>query len=112
MMKNNSIARCSKILARQKYFESKENDQNDMMERNHQKFKPPPTLQTIERHKSSREVVNKKDQNAQRSQLLQLAMDWDCIDVAKAFILQNSLDNILVSIPKRMMMDGEISYLE
>lgn len=57
-------------------------------------------------------MVNKKDQNAQRSQLLQLAMDWDCIDVAKAFILQNSLDNILVSIQKRMMIDGKISRLE
>jgi hypothetical protein len=37
-----------------------------------------------------------KDQNAQRSQLLELAMDWDCVDVAKELILQNSLDNILV----------------
>jgi len=37
-----------------------------------------------------------KDQNAQRSQLLTLAMNWDCVDVAKELILQNSLDNILV----------------
>ncbi|CAF1094081.1 unnamed protein product [Adineta steineri] len=37
------------------------------------------------------------DQDAQRSQLLQLAMNWDCIDVAKELILQNSLDNILNS---------------
>jgi len=51
-----------------------------------------------ERQTNSRQNVNKKDQNAQRSQLLQLAMDWDCIDVAKELILQNSLDNILVRI--------------
>ena len=62
----------------------------------HRKAKPPPTPLVKERHINSRQNVNKKDQNAQRSQLLQLAMDWDCIDVAKELILQNSLDNILV----------------
>jgi hypothetical protein len=60
------------------------------------KVKPSPTSQAKQRQSSSRQNVNKKDQNAQRSQLLQLAMDWDCIDVAKELILQNSLDNILV----------------
>jgi hypothetical protein len=64
----------------------------------HRKIKAPPTSQMKERHTSSRQNVSKKDQNAQRSQLLKLAMDWDCIDVAKELILQNSLDNILVRI--------------
>ncbi len=62
------------------------------------KIKHPPTSHGKERQTSSRHNVNKKDQNAQRSQLLQLAMDWNCIDVAKELILQNSLDNILVRI--------------
>ncbi len=64
----------------------------------HRKIKAPPTSQMKERHTSSRQNVSKKDQNAQRSQLLKLAMDWKCIDVAKELILQNSLDNILVRI--------------
>jgi ankyrin repeat protein len=40
--------------------------------------------------------IHKKDEGAQRTQLLELAMSWDCIDVAKELILKNSLDNILV----------------
>ena len=35
------------------------------------------------------------DKNAfQLDQLLQLTMDWDCIDVAKKFVLENSLTGI------------------
>ena len=83
-------------LARQKYFERKENDQNDTIEMTQRRVKSAPTSQVKLRQTNARQNVNKKDQNAQRSQLLQLAMDWDCIDVAKELILQNSLDNILV----------------
>jgi len=61
-------------------------------------MKTPSASHIKERQTSARQNINKKDQSAQRSQLLQLAMDWDCIDVAKEFILQNSLDNILVKI--------------
>ena len=39
---------------------------------------------------------NVKDRNAHRTQLLQLAMDWNCIDLTKELILKNSLDNTLV----------------
>jgi len=42
------------------------------------------------------ESVIKNGENAQRSQLLELAMDWNCIDVAKELILESSLNNILV----------------
>ncbi len=83
-------------LARQKYFERKESDQNDTLEMSQRKFKLPPTSETKKRQSNSRQSVNRKDRNAQRSQLLTLAMDWDCVDVAKELILQNSLDNILV----------------
>ncbi|CAF3378524.1 unnamed protein product, partial [Rotaria sp. Silwood2] len=81
--------------SRQKYFKRKENDQNDAIDMYQRKFKPPPNSQDKKRQSSARQNVNKKDQNAQRSQLLLLAMDWNCIDVAKELILQNSLDNIL-----------------
>ncbi|CAF1184605.1 unnamed protein product [Adineta steineri] len=81
--------------SRQKYFERKENDQNDLSEKYERNSKPPPTADAKRHHADSRQNVNKRDQNAQRSQLLQLAMDWDCINVAKELILQNSLDNIL-----------------
>ncbi len=83
-------------LARQRYFQRKENDQNDTIERSEGKLKPPPSPEVKKRQSESRRGVNMKDQNAQRSQLLELAMDWDCIDVAKELILQNSLDKILV----------------
>lgn len=83
-------------LARQEYFKRKENSQNETMERKQQSVKPPMGEKDKQRQMNSNQIVNKKDQNAQRSQLLQLAMDWDCVDVAKELILQNSLDNILV----------------
>jgi len=38
----------------------------------------------------------KQDEVVERSRLLELAMDWDCIDVAKEFALKNSLEYILV----------------
>ncbi|CAF1449983.1 unnamed protein product [Adineta steineri] len=81
--------------SRQKYFERKESDENETMERSLRKSKPQPTPYVKQHHADSRHDVNRRDQNAQRSQLLQLAMDWDCINVAKELILQNSLDNIL-----------------
>lgn len=40
--------------------------------------------------------IKEKEDRAERTRLLQLAMDWDCIDIAKEFIFQSSLDNILV----------------
>ncbi len=48
----------------------------------------------MESHSYSR--ISRKEQNSERSRLLDLAMDWNCIDVAKEFIFKNSLDNILV----------------
>jgi hypothetical protein len=65
---------------------------------NQRKNKSPLIPHAKDRRTTSHQDVTKKDQNAQRSQLLTLAMDWDCIDVAKELILENSLDNILVRI--------------
>lgn len=48
----------------------------------------------IEEHHQIR--IKEKEDQAERTRLLQLAMDWDCIDIAKEFIFQSSLDNILV----------------
>ncbi|CAF4804540.1 unnamed protein product, partial [Rotaria socialis] len=82
--------------SRKKYFEKKETDQNDAIESNLRKLKPLPSSQDRKRQSNARHNINRKDQIAQRTQLLQLAMDWNCIDVAKELILENSLDNILV----------------
>jgi hypothetical protein len=41
---------------------------------------------------------NKKNQKTVSTLLLDLAMDWNCIDVAKEYVLENSLDNIGVLI--------------
>jgi hypothetical protein len=46
----------------------------------------------------SRFHISQKDQKATRSRLLKLAIDWDCIDVAKEFIFKNSLNHIMVMI--------------
>jgi hypothetical protein len=46
----------------------------------------------------SRFRISQKDQKAERFRLLKLAMDWDCIDVAKEFIFKNSLNHIMVMI--------------
>ncbi len=41
---------------------------------------------------------SKRNEEAERDLLLQLAMDWDCIDVAKEFVFENSIANITVEI--------------
>ncbi len=46
--------------------------------------------------KSSRKKKSKPDSSENQTTLLDLAMEWDCIDVAKEFVLENSLDNIPV----------------
>ena len=79
-------------------MERRENEYNETMERNQRKNKSPALPRGKEPETISRQHITKKDQNAQRSQLLTLAMDWNCIGVAKELILENSLDNILVRI--------------
>ncbi|UJR22717.1 hypothetical protein I4U23_025751 [Adineta vaga] len=81
--------------SQQNYFERKESDQVDAMEKRHRRSKPPLTLETVQRHTTTNRNVHQRDQTAQRSDLLLLAMDWNCIEVAKELILQNSLDKIL-----------------
>jgi hypothetical protein len=41
----------------------------------------------------------------ERDPLLELAMDWNCIDVAKEFVFENSLDNIIVKILIQVCID-------
>jgi hypothetical protein len=85
------------FLARQKLSKRKENEQNDAVERKQKKLKAMRKVRE-EYESKSRFPINHKDQNAERSRLLNLAMDWECIDAAKEFIFQSSLDNILVRI--------------
>jgi nitrate/TMAO reductase-like tetraheme cytochrome c subunit len=83
-------------LARQRYFKKKQNEQNTEETRKQQREKPQSSLYIKQCQSTSRQDVTNKDQRAQRSHLLELAMNWDCIDVAKELILENSLHNILV----------------
>ncbi|UJR26318.1 hypothetical protein I4U23_007656 [Adineta vaga] len=46
-------------------------------------------------HHKSHDSIYQKEQNAERSQLLDVAMDWNCIDAAKEWIFRGALDNIL-----------------
>ena len=52
--------------------------------------------QKIADHLSSVSRINQNNLKAEQTALLYLAMDWNCIDVAREFIFQNSLANILV----------------
>ena len=46
----------------------------------------------------SRFHIVQKDQKAERLGLLKLAIDWNCIDIAKEFIFRNSANSIMVII--------------
>ena len=55
------------------------------------------TSKEVERDmKKSHSLISEQAQRAERFRLMKLAMDWDCFDVAKEFLLSNSLDNIMV----------------
>ncbi|CAF4944666.1 unnamed protein product, partial [Rotaria sp. Silwood1] len=60
--------------------------------------------ETIDRHD-----ILKKEQKIERKRLLTLAMNWNCIHIAKEFIFQNSLDNIMNK--KRFFIDALINNL-
>jgi len=61
-----------------------------------ERFQPPPNPKRKEIESKARFRISRKEEKSQRSRLLDLAMNWNCIDVAKEFIFKNSLDNILV----------------
>lgn len=81
----------SQILLKIKAIQRK--DKSEIIE---QRRKPPhPT--TVKKYQLNSELnIHRHDENAQRSRLLNLAMDWDCIDVANELILKNSIDFISV----------------
>jgi hypothetical protein len=47
---------------------------------------------------NTQSTSNKENQKSISTLLLDLAMDWNCIDVAKEYVIKNSLDNIGVLI--------------
>lgn len=81
------------FLARQKLSKRKDDDRSREVESRQSK------VQSLYQRKiavSSLSDVSKKEKNAERTRLLDLAMDWNCINTARELIFQNSLDNILV----------------
>ncbi|CAF2638466.1 unnamed protein product [Rotaria sp. Silwood2] len=80
---------------RQQLFKKKENEEQDKMELNQRRSKRNPNIDDKIHQSRIYQDVKKIDDIAQRSQLLELAMDWDCIEVARELILENSLNNIL-----------------
>jgi hypothetical protein len=48
------------------------------------------------KRKKARQEKFEKERTARATQLLELAMDWDRIHVAKELIIKNTLTNILV----------------
>jgi hypothetical protein len=84
------------VLARQKLSKRKEDEQDQQAENIHRKAKTPRADKLKNTEVLSRSIISKKERNAERTKLLDLAMDWNCIEVAKELIFQSSLDNILV----------------
>ena len=88
--------------SRQKPSEAEEQALQDVNRRDNERKDVIQTKRNGSRHKpngteeQALQDVKKKGQNAHRTQLLELAMDWNCIAVAKELILKNSLGNILV----------------
>lgn len=82
----------SLFLARRKFSKRKMNDREN--EKDKQVTAKSSRRRNVEEQHRNR--IEEKEDRAERTRLLQLAMDWDCVDVAKEFIFQSSLDNILV----------------
>ena len=85
-------------IARQQNMELREKQQEKHELRQVRSSKPPPSVKGIQQQEMARDELQKSDRNVERTQLLSLALDWDCIDVARELILKNSLDNIIVCI--------------
>ena len=84
------------FLASQRLLNIKAIQRKDKSEIIQQRRKPQytPIMEQLQLH--SEIDIHRHDENAQRSRLLNLAMDWDCIDVANELILKNSIDFLSV----------------
>ena len=89
---------CIFFSARQALVDRREKQQETYEARIGRSSEPPPTTTGLHLQEKSRDKRRKGDRQVEHTKLLELAMDWDCIDVAKELILKNSLDNIMVSI--------------
>ena len=87
----------STFVAQQRRIDRKEAEQEELERRQHARLKSGPDEITKKKQAVSQAQANKKTRISQRTELLELAMNWNCIDVAKELILKNSLENILVS---------------
>ncbi|CAF3415902.1 unnamed protein product [Rotaria sp. Silwood2] len=85
-----SICRSREILTKLKELE-----RNDEIEMNKQLLKKSNLKDKIIDEHTNNLKIMKKDQDAERTRLLYLAMQWNSIDIAREFIFRNSLDNIL-----------------
>ncbi|CAF1229932.1 unnamed protein product [Rotaria sordida] len=81
--------------SRQKLTQIKEQNSNDRFGTSRRTLPKLNTRQEIIDNRMARSKIMEKDQTIERTRLLDLAMKWDCIHVAKEFIFRNSLDSIL-----------------
>ena len=92
-----AIRRVRIVSARQKLFQRKEAEENRKEQRRN-KRKKLEQQRTVQDARPSLDDNERHEQRDDRSDLLKLAMRWNCIDAAKELILKNSLENIMVSI--------------
>lgn len=91
------ISLISTLVAQQRRINRKEAEQEELERRQQARLKSAPDDITKKKQAVSQAQVNRKTRISQRTELLELAMNWNCIDVAKELILKNSLENIIVS---------------
>lgn len=85
------------LLARQKDLERKEIQRKHKAEIVQKRLKPPLTESRRQQHQQSYNEIHTQDESSVTLQLLELAMDWNSIDIAKELVLKNSLEFILVN---------------
>ncbi|CAF4549278.1 unnamed protein product, partial [Rotaria sp. Silwood1] len=81
--------------SRQRFIKMKEQKTNEQLETRRRRLAKLNSGKQKTDDLADRSKIMKKDQVAEQTRLLDLAMKWDCITVAREFIFQNSLDNIL-----------------
>ncbi|CAF1409612.1 unnamed protein product, partial [Adineta steineri] len=80
--------------ASQKQHRMALHDRVNTLKRYKNKSRPMLTDENIHHHSTSVSTKSKQEKTIQSTLLLELAMSWNSIDVAKELILQNSLENI------------------
>lgn len=86
------------LVVSQRLSKRREDERNDEAELTRTRLKITTTSGQTNRKLKAHSRISENDRKAERSRLLDLAMDWNCVNIAKEFVFKNSLTNIMVII--------------